>query len=155
MKNRRLWATSATALLLLVGCGQTAPELSASNKNISDASAITGDTVSIDEESYQLFIKRYVYFLRSQKQLNKRSVAAGFFILLEIQNEILKRESEKRLYRTKNIKILKYRDEIVELYQRGSGVVKISNIIKQNHNCSISKSSIQRFIQANNIKREV
>jgi len=111
--------------------------------------------LGIDEESYQLFIKRYVYFLRSQKQLNKRSVAAGFFILLEIQNEILKRESEKRLYRTKNIKILKYRDEIVELYQRGSGVVKISNIIKQNHNCSISKSSIQRFIQTNNIKREV
>jgi hypothetical protein len=111
--------------------------------------------LGIDEESYQIFIKRYVYFLRSQKQLNKKSVGAGFFILLEIQNEILKRESKKRLYRTKNIKILKYRDEIIELYKRGSGVVKISNIIKQNHNCSISKSSIQRFLQTNNIKREV
>ena len=111
--------------------------------------------LGVDEEGYQLFIKRYVYFLRSQKQLNKRSVAAGFFILAEVQNEILKRESEKLLYKTKNIKILKYRDEIIELYKRGSGVVKISNIINQNHNCSISKSSIQRFIQANKIKREV
>ena len=109
--------------------------------------------LSIDEESYQVFIKRYVYFLRSQKQLNKRSVAAGFFILAEVQNEILKRNSEKLLYRTKNIKILKYRDEIVELYQSGCGVVKVSNIIKQNHNCAISKSAIQRFIDANQIKR--
>jgi len=111
--------------------------------------------LGVDEEGYQIFIKRYVYFLRSQKQLNKRSVAAGFFILAEVQNEILKRNSEKLLYGTKNIKILKYRDEIIELYKIGSGVVKISNILKQNHNCSISKSSIQRFIQANNIKREM
>lgn len=109
--------------------------------------------LGVDEESYQIFIKRYVYFLRSQKQLNKKSVAAGFFILAEIQNEILKRESEKLLYKTKNIKILKYRDEIIELYKSGCGVVRCSNIIKQNHNCSISKSAIQRFIQANNIKR--
>lgn len=109
--------------------------------------------LGIDEEGYQIFIKRYVYFLRSQKQLNKKSVAAGFFILAEVQNEILKRESEKLLYKTKNIKILKYRDEIVALYKGGCGVVKVSNIIKQNHNCSISKSSIQRFIQTNDIKR--
>ena len=111
--------------------------------------------LGIDEESYQIFIKRYVYFLRSQKQLNKKSVGAGFFILAAVQNEILKRNSEKLLYRTKNIKILKYRDEIIELYKRGNGVVKCSSIIKQNHNCSISKSAIQRFIQANNIKKEV
>ena len=111
--------------------------------------------LGIDEESYQIFIKRYVYFLRSQKQLNKKSVGAGFFILAAVQNEILKRNSEKLLYRTTNIKILKYRDEIVELYKKGCGVVKVSNIIKQNHNCSISKSAIQRFIQANNIKRKV
>ena len=109
--------------------------------------------LGIDEESYQIFIKRYVYFLRSQKQLNKKSVAAGLFILDEIQKEILKRESEKLLYKTKNIKILKYRDEIIELYKSGCGVVKCSSIIKQNHNCAISKSSIQRFIQSNNIKR--
>jgi len=111
--------------------------------------------LGIDEESYQIFIKRYVYFLRSQKQLNKKSVAAGFFILSEIQDEIFKKEIEKRIYKTKNIKILKYRDEIIELYQSGCGVVKVSNIIKQNHNCSISKSAIQRFIQANKIKKEV
>ena len=82
--------------------------------------------LGIDEESYQIFIKRYVYFLRSQKQLNKKSVAAGFFILSEIQDEIFKKEIEKRIYKTKNIKILKYRDEIIELYQSGCGVVKVA-----------------------------
>lgn len=109
--------------------------------------------LSIDEEGYQIFIKRYVYFLRSQKQLNKKSVAAGLFILAQVQKEILERESKKRLYKSKNIKILKYRDEIIELYKSGCGVVKVSNIIKQEHNCAISKSSIQRFLAANKIKR--
>lgn len=43
----------ATAVsLFLSGCGQTAPELDGSKNNISDASAITGDTVGIDEGNY-------------------------------------------------------------------------------------------------------
>lgn len=109
--------------------------------------------LGLDEDSYMLFLKRYVYFLRSQKQLNKKSVEAGFFILDEIKKDVAKREAEKFIYKTKNIKILKYKNEIVKLYEGGAGVVKISNIIKQHHNCSISKSSIQRFVQANSIKR--
>jgi len=107
----------------------------------------------LDEESYNLFLKRYVYFLRSQKQLTKKSVEAGFFILDEIKKEVANQEAKKLKYKTKNIKILKYRDEIIQLYKTNNGVVKISNIIKQNHNCSISKSAIERFIQANGITR--
>jgi len=42
---------TATALFVLTGCGQTAPELSGSNNNISDASAITGETVTVDDGS--------------------------------------------------------------------------------------------------------
>jgi len=46
-------ATVTCSLLLLTGCGQKAPELSeAGANNISDASAITGDTVSINENGY-------------------------------------------------------------------------------------------------------
>ncbi len=52
MKNKLVLAASTVALLLLSGCGQTMPDLPGSNKNISDASAITGDTVSIDENAY-------------------------------------------------------------------------------------------------------
>jgi len=45
--------TSALALLLLSGCGQTVPELgTGGSSNITDASAITGDAVSINENSY-------------------------------------------------------------------------------------------------------
>jgi len=109
--------------------------------------------LGLDEDSYMLFLKRYVYFLRSQKQLTKKSVEAGFFILDEIHKEQARQEAQKIKYKTKNIKILKYRDEIIELYKMNNGVVKISNIIKQNHNCSISKSAIERFIKANGITR--
>ena len=52
MKNKLFLATSTLALLLLTGCGQTIPDLPGSSNNISDASALTGDTVSINETSY-------------------------------------------------------------------------------------------------------
>jgi len=52
MKNKLFLAASTLALLLLSGCGQTIPDLPGSNNNISDASALTGDTVSINETTY-------------------------------------------------------------------------------------------------------
>jgi peptidoglycan-associated lipoprotein len=47
----KLLLTTAMLALIFVGCGQPAPDLDGSN-NISDANAISGDTVSIDESSY-------------------------------------------------------------------------------------------------------
>jgi peptidoglycan-associated lipoprotein len=46
--------TAALSLLLLTGCAQNAPDLDGkgSSSNISDASALTGDTVSINENAY-------------------------------------------------------------------------------------------------------
>lgn len=53
MIKKLLCTASALALFLLTGCGQTVPELSTGGKgNITDASAITGDAVSINENSY-------------------------------------------------------------------------------------------------------
>jgi len=49
---KTITATAVLSLLLLSGCTQTAPELSASSNNITDANALTGDTVSIDENTY-------------------------------------------------------------------------------------------------------
>lgn len=51
MTHKLLIATTVLSLLLS-GCGQTAPELDGSKNNISDASDIGGDTVSIDESNY-------------------------------------------------------------------------------------------------------
>ncbi len=47
----KLLLTTAIFSLIFAGCGQPAPDLDGSN-NISDANAISGDTVSIDESSY-------------------------------------------------------------------------------------------------------
>lgn len=44
--------TAAISLLLFTGCAQNAPDLPGSSNNISDASALTGDTVSINENAY-------------------------------------------------------------------------------------------------------
>lgn len=49
MIKKALLATGTTLLLLLTGCGQTIPELPGSTNNISDASAITGETVTVDD----------------------------------------------------------------------------------------------------------
>ena len=50
---KKIIVATVTCSLLLTGCGQKAPELSeAGANNISDASAITGDTVSINENGY-------------------------------------------------------------------------------------------------------
>jgi len=43
---------SLAAMLLLVGCAQTAPNLDGINGNISDATQIAKETVSVDEEQY-------------------------------------------------------------------------------------------------------
>jgi len=50
MKNI-LWAAVVSAVLLLSGCGQTAPTLggSGSKNNFTDATEISGDTVTVNE----------------------------------------------------------------------------------------------------------
>ena len=50
--THKLFTLTAVLALFLSGCGQTAPDLNGSNNNISDANAISGDTVSIDESNY-------------------------------------------------------------------------------------------------------
>ena len=47
----KLLLTAAILSLIFAGCGQPAPDLDGSN-NISDANAISGDTVSINESGY-------------------------------------------------------------------------------------------------------
>jgi len=50
--THKLLTLTAVISLFLSGCGQTAPDLDGSTNNISDANAISGDTVSIDESGY-------------------------------------------------------------------------------------------------------
>lgn len=48
---KKIITTTAFSVLLLTGCSQTAPDLTGKN-NISDATQIAGDTVTIDENKY-------------------------------------------------------------------------------------------------------
>ncbi len=51
MIKQTVWTTAALVLLLLSGCGQTAPTLGGSGgkNNFTDATEITGDTVTVNE----------------------------------------------------------------------------------------------------------
>jgi len=48
---KKIITTTTFSVLLLTGCSQTAPDLAGKN-NVSDASQIAGDTVTIDENRY-------------------------------------------------------------------------------------------------------
>jgi peptidoglycan-associated lipoprotein len=52
MIQKILITTTTLSLLLLTGCGQTAPDLNAGKNNISDATQIADNTVTIDENKY-------------------------------------------------------------------------------------------------------
>jgi peptidoglycan-associated lipoprotein len=53
MMIKKIITATTFSLLLLTGCSQTAPDLDGTGKNnISDATQIAGDTVTIDENKY-------------------------------------------------------------------------------------------------------
>ena len=110
--------------------------------------------LNLDHEELELFIKRYTHYLKSQKILSKNSVLNGFFILADIRQQKDKTEALKAKYRSKNRYIIRYRDEIIELYKNGLGYVRISKQLEVNHKVKVSKSSIERFIKNNGITRD-
>jgi len=110
--------------------------------------------LDLDDEGLALFLKRYNYYLKSKKEISPNIILNGFFILDDIRT---KRDKEKALrakYRSRNKYIIKYREEILELYQQGFGFTRIAKQLEVNHKVKISRSSLYRFIKANNIKRK-
>jgi len=112
------------------------------------------EVLHIKVENLEEFLKRMAGFLHSRKVISKRNLADSFFILEEIQKK--EKEEEARQLRTviTNPIVLKYKTKIEELYKAGYGYVRISKILKIDHNVSISKSTIERFIKNNGIKRD-
>ncbi len=99
------------------------------------------------------FMRRYKSYLLTQKVISKSVLINGLFILEKIHTTKWLEEADKIKYRTKNLTIIKYSEEIVELYKSGMGTAKIVNHLKLNHRVTISKSALDRFITANRIKR--
>jgi hypothetical protein len=110
--------------------------------------------LNLDEDELKLFLKRYSYYLKSKKELSPNIILNGFFILDDIRTEKDKTEALKAKYKSKNKYIIRYRDEIIELYQNGLGYVRISKQLDVDHKVKVSKSSIERFIKNNGIKRD-
>ncbi len=110
--------------------------------------------LDLEEDELTLFLKRYNYYLKSKKELSPNIILNGFFILDDIRT---KRDKEKALrakYKSRNKYIIKYREEILELYQQGLGFTRIANQLEVNHKIQISRSSLYRFIKTNNILRQ-
>ena len=112
-----------------------------------------GKLLGLTIEELNYFIKRYKSYLLSKEEITKNVLINGLFILEEITTEKWVEESAKKIYKSKNLIIHKYMEEIIKLYEQGMGTIKISNHIYLNHKVRISKSSLDRFISSNNIKR--
>lgn len=110
--------------------------------------------LDLEDEELTLFLKRYNYYLKSKKEISPNIILNGLFILDDIRT---KRDKEKALrakYKSRNKYIIRYRDEILELYQNGFGFTRISKQLEVNHKVKVSKSSIYRFIKTNGITRD-
>jgi len=110
--------------------------------------------LQLDSEELNEFIKRYTNYLRSKSEITSNIVLNGLFVLDDIIIQKHKKEALIIKYISKNNYIIKYSEEIINLYKKGFGYVKISSLLKVNHNVSVSKSSIERFIKANKITRD-
>lgn len=107
--------------------------------------------LSVDE--LDNFMKRYKSYLLSKNTITKNVLINGLFILEEMHSYKWADEANKVKYKTKNLIIIKYLDEILELYKSGMGTTKISNHLKLNHKVILSKSALDRFISINKIRR--
>jgi hypothetical protein len=100
------------------------------------------------------YVKRLASYFQTHKQLSKNVIINSLFILQQMHDEKNRTEAEKIKYKTKNLTIIKYSEEIVRLYKEENlGTAKIVNHLKLNHRVTISKSALDRFITANDIKR--
>jgi len=113
------------------------------------------DLLDLNVEELDTFMKRYKSYILSKNELTKNVLINGLFILEEITTDKWIQEANKVQYRSKNLVIIKYMDEIVELYKKGMGTTKIANHLQLNHRVRISKSALDRFISTNCIIREI
>jgi hypothetical protein len=109
--------------------------------------------LGLNVEELENFMKRYKSYLMSKDKITKNILINGLFILEEIHSDKWANEANKVKYKTKNLIIIKYLNEILELYKSGMGTTKISNHLKLNHKANLSKSALDRFISINKIKR--
>lgn len=112
------------------------------------------ETLHIKVKNVEEFLKRMAGFLHGRKVISKRNLADAFFILEEIQKKEKEEEIQQLRSTIKNPILLKYKEKIIDLYKNGYGYVRISKILKVDHNATISKSTIERFIKKQKVQRD-
>lgn len=106
--------------------------------------------INLPLEEAQIVLHNQSKYLR----LSPEFLLKSFIVVSEAQKESGAKKATLLKYTSKNILIVKYKDEIVDLYLvQKYGYLKISNTMKINHNVKISKSAIENFIKSNQIKR--
>ena len=113
---------------------------------------------NLTDNELEEFIKRYTYYLKNKikndsNELSKNMVLNGYFILKDIITLRDRRNALELKYKSSSNKIIKYAEQITELYKQGLGYSRISDSILLNHKVKISRSSIQRFITQNGIQK--
>lgn len=107
---------------------------------------------NLNDEEYEEYIKRSAVFLKKKEFINKAIFESHLFILEDIMRKRDKRKSKEKKYKTKNMYVLKYLDEIVYMREvQSMGYMTISKALKVNHRVSVSKSTIERFCRDNEI----
>ena len=108
--------------------------------------------LNLNEEEFQEYIKRSSAFLKKKEFINKAIFESHLFILDDIMKKRDRRKSQEKKYKTKNIYVLKYLDEIVMMREEQSlGYQAISKALRVNHRVDVSKSTIERFCKENDI----
>lgn len=103
---------------------------------------------SINESEANFIIKNQAKYLK----INPEKLLNSYIVIHEEVKRAEERKAKEKRYNSKNVLILKYREEIVNLYCiNGWGYMKISKAMKINHNAKISKSAIENFIKQNNL----
>lgn len=104
-----------------------------------------------DEKIAEQVVIRQAKYLK----INADLLLKSFIVVAEAMKEQEVEKASILKYVSKNLYILKYKDEIVDLYIKQKwGYLKISKAMKINHNANISKSAIENFIKSNKIERE-
>jgi len=111
------------------------------------------EALNINLDNLDEFLKRMSGFLNNRKIISKRNIADSLFILQEMQKREQEEDIKKMRQVIRNPLLMKYKTKIIELYKAGYGYVRISKTLKIDHNVDISKSTIERFIKRNGLKR--
>ena len=108
--------------------------------------------LGLNDELYNEYLKRSASYLKGKKVINKATFESHFFILLDVQKKQAELKAKERKFKTTNLHLLKYMNEVVNAYEKeGLGYVKIEKMLWINHRVKVSKTTIERFIKANNL----